>query len=115
MGLDYAEKRAKSYSKGLDRSRIELATPDLFTQQPDCAPRAYAATVGKEYTLSPGDKLGVRLEGEQVVVLRGLDHVATFTNPPAELKAALLSCHGEGCGTVQDSHAMARTAEITVC
>ncbi len=115
MGLDYAEKRAKSYRKGLDNSRIELGTPDLFTQQPDCAPRAYAASVRKGHTLSPGDKLGVRLEGEQVVVLRGLDHVATFTNPTAELKSALVASHGEACGIVQDSHAISRTAEITVC
>jgi len=115
MGLDYAEKRAKSYRKGLDNSRIELGTPGLFTQQPNCMPRAYAATVRSGQTLKPGDKVGVRLDGEQVVVLRGLDHVATFTNPTAELKTALVASYGEGCGIVQDSHAIACTAEITVC
>ena len=115
MGLDYAEKRAKSYRKGLDNSRVELGTPDLFMLQPNCVPRAYAATVRKGTTLMPGDKVGVRLDGEQVVALRGLDHVATFTNPTAELKTALVASYGEGCGTVQDSHAIACTAEITVC
>lgn len=115
MGLDYAEKRAKSYRKGLDNSRVELGTPDLFTQQPNCMPRVYAAIVRKGETLLPGDKVCVRLDGEQVIALRGLDHVATFTHPTPELKVALIDSHGEGCGTVQESHVIACTAEITVC
>lgn len=115
MGIEIAKKRAKSYRKGLDNSRVELGTPTLFTQQPDCIPRAYAVTVRKGRELSPGENLGVRLEGDQVLVLRGLEHVATFNNPSTELKSALVASHGEACGTVQDTHTIARTAEITVC
>lgn len=115
MGIEIAKKRAKSFCKGLDNSRVELGTPTLFTQQPDSVPRAYAATVRKGQELLTGEKLGVRLEGDQVLVLRGLEHVATFRNPPAELKSALVASHGEGCGTVQDTHSIASTAEITVC
>jgi len=115
MGLDFAQKAARGYRKGLDRSRIELGTPTLFTQQPDCVARAYAATVHKGQTLTSGDKLGVRIDGAQVVALRGLTPVATFNNPPAELRDALVASHGVACGTVQDTHDIARTAEITVC
>src|SRR5665213_554887 len=114
MGIEIAQKRAKSFRKGLDNSRIELGTPTLFTQQPDSVQRAYAATVRKGQELSIGEKLGLLLEGDQVLVLRGLDHVATFNSPPAELKSALVASHGEACGTVQDTHDIARTAEITV-
>ena len=34
MGIDFIRKAAKSFRKGLDRRRIELATPNLFTQKP---------------------------------------------------------------------------------
>lgn len=115
MGIEIAKQRAKSFRKGLDNSRIELGTPTLFTQQPDSVPRTYAATVRKGYALATGEKLGVRLDGDQVLVLRGLVHVATFNNPPTDLKSALVASHGEGCGTVHDTHDIASTAEITVC
>jgi hypothetical protein len=34
MGLDFARRAARSFYKGLDRRRIELGTPTLFTQEP---------------------------------------------------------------------------------
>lgn len=114
MGLDFAEKVARSFRKGLDSKRVELGTPTLFSQQPECA-RAYAATMHKGHDLAPGDKLGVRLDGDRVVALRGLTPVATFNNPPADLKQALTESHGVACGTVQDVHDIAKTAEISVC
>ncbi len=43
MGIDFIRKAAPSFRKGLDRRRIELATPTLFTQEPASVPRAYAA------------------------------------------------------------------------
>jgi hypothetical protein len=115
MGIEFIRKAAPSFHKGLDRRRIELATPTLFRQEPACAPRAYAANLGSGQTLTAGEKLGVRLDGQQVVALRGLDQVATFKNPPAELMAALQASHGEACGFVQEVYDIAQMAEITVC
>jgi hypothetical protein len=114
MGIEFIRKAAPAYRKGLDRRRVELSTPTLFTRQPDCAPRAFAARVHKGKTLTPGEKLGICLDGEQVTVLRGLDPVAVFTNPPAELKVALSDAHGEACGQVKEFHDIAGMAEISV-
>jgi hypothetical protein len=115
MGVDFIRKAARSFHKGLDRRRVELATPTLFTQQPEAAPRTYAATVRTGETLTTGEKLGVRLEGECVVALRGLDLIATINRPPADLVAALSASHGEACGIVHQMHDIAQVAEITVC
>jgi hypothetical protein len=115
MGLDFVRKVAKSFHKGLDRDRIGLATLDLFTQYPTFAQRAYAATVHDGQRVSAGDELSVRLEGEQVVLLRGLDLVATVDIPSVELKEALSSSYGEACGTVLQVHTMAHMAEVRVC
>src|SRR5580658_7016081 len=95
---------ARSFHKGLDRRRVELGTPRLFTQEPAAAPRTYAATLRRGRTLMAGEKIGVRLEGAAVVAMRGLDAVATFERPSADLIRALSDSHGEACGVVQQVH-----------
>lgn len=115
MGIDFVRRAARSFHKGLDRRRIELATPNLFSQQPTAAPRSYAANLGTGKSLAEGEKLGVRLDGERVIAMRGLDPVATFDRPPAELVKALAASHGEACGVVKQVHGMAQMAEIDVC
>jgi hypothetical protein len=115
MGVDFIRRAARSFHKGLDRRRIELATPTLFTQQPAAAPRTYAAHVRSGETLTTGEKLGVRLDGDCVVAMRGLDLIATIKSPPADLLAALSASHGEAYGVVHQMHDIAHVAEITVC
>lgn len=115
MGIDFIKKAAPRFRKGLDRRRIELATPTLFTQEPAAAPRAYAAQLRNDKPLAVGDKLGVRLDGHNVLATRGLELIAVFKSPTAELKSALAASFGEACGTVQTIHSVARIVEITVC
>ena len=115
MGLDFIQKAAKSFHKGLDRSRIELATPDLFTQNPDRAPRTYAAQIRPNATLALGEELSVQYRSGMIVMLRGMDIVADFCTPPAELIEALRESYGEACGTVREVYDVADTVEISLC
>lgn len=115
MGLDFISKAAKSFHKGLDRSRIELGTPDLFTQRPDREPRAYAAKIRENTEITPGEDLCVRFQDSKIVAQRGMDIVAEFDAPPSELVEALNESHGEACGTVREVFEIADTAEISVC
>jgi hypothetical protein len=115
MGLDFIRKAAASFRKGLVRRRVELATPTLFTQEPGCAPRAYAANVRGGKRLAVGEKVGVRLVEQRVTAFRGLDPVASFNSPPAELIGAIASSNGEAWGVVQQVHDAAQVAEIAVC
>ena len=115
MGLDFIRKAAKPFRKGLDKSRIDLGTPDLFTRKPDCEPRAYAVTILENRHLSPGDELAVRFEGGKIVAQRGTDIVAAFDSPPEELVEALNESYGEACGTVIEVYEIADAAEVTVC
>ncbi|PYV17558.1 MAG: hypothetical protein DMG21_08010 [Acidobacteria bacterium] len=100
MGLDFAEKVARSFRKGARQQARRIGNAHLFTQQPECS-RAYAATMHKGQEVALGDKLGVRLDGDRVVALRALTPVATFNNPPADSKQALTASHGVACGTVK--------------
>jgi hypothetical protein len=115
MGIDFIRRCAPSFRKGLDRRRVELGTPDLFSRKLEGKPRAYAASVQNGESLKEGDKLCVCLKGDEVLALRGLSPVAQIRNPPAELVSALKSSFGEACGVVQVVHEMARVAEVIVC
>ena len=115
MGIEWIRKIAPRYRKGLDRRRVELGTPGLFTQNPASTPRAYAASLCEGHTLRPGETVGIHLDGENVLALRGLTHVATFRNPNLSLKNALAKSHGEASGTVERSYELARVVEIAVC
>jgi hypothetical protein len=106
MGIDFIRKAAPSFRKGLDRRRIELATPNLFTQEPTSAPRACAAQLRGDKPLAVGEKLGVRLDGQNVLATRGLELVAVFKSPTADLterafsivRGGLWHCSGRSFG-----------------
>lgn len=115
MGLDFVKMAAPSFHKGVDRHRIELGTPTLFTEHPTIAPRTYAAMLCSGQMLKSGEKLGVRFDRERVLVMRGLDIVAIINSPPLDLINALLESYGEACGVIQQVHEIARVAEILVC
>ena len=115
MGVDFINRTKKSFRKGLDRSRTELATPTLFSRDPDQQPRSYKARIRCGRELCADEKVGVRLiEGNQVVAVDGLEVVAEVASPSDELVEALRESHGEACGTVLAVHEMAAVAEIEV-
>jgi len=115
MGIDFIKRTARTFHKGLDWRRIEAAIPRLFTQQPASIPRTYAAQLCAGQKINSGEKLGVRLDGQHVLAMRGLDLVATINSPSAELLKALSDGHGEASAVVHQVHDMARMAEISVC
>jgi len=115
MGLDFIKKAAPDFHKGLDRARLAFGTPGLFRMEPGCVPQAYAVQLRGDQLLQSGEKVGVRLDGQNVVAMRGFELVGIFKNPTPEVKAALVESHGEACGVVQTIHTIARVAEVTLC
>ena len=115
VGVDFINRIKKPFKKGLDRARVELATPHLFTKEPNHQARSYKASIVEGESISEHDTLNVRLmEKNQVVALKGLNVVAELESPPGDLIEGLRESHGEGCGTVLVVHALASVAEIEV-
>lgn len=115
MGVDFVRKIARSFHKGLDRRRIELATPTLFARPVTAAPRRYAVSLQDRQVVCGDEQLGVHLAGDRVVMLRGLLQVGVFERPSAALLDALAESHGEACAIVREVHDLARTAEVELC
>lgn len=116
MGVDFLEAKAKRHRKAWDRAAILLRTPDLLTREPECADRNAVALLLPEKTLSDGEVLVVRVdETGTMIALRGLEPVARFMNPPADLLDALRECaEGIAKGVVQQVNPISRTASIRV-
>jgi hypothetical protein len=115
MGIDFIKKAAPFFRKGVDRDRIQLATPTLFTTPPKCEARTYAVRLRQDKSVREGEKLGVRLSGRQILVLRGIDLVGTLNTQNEPLEKALTESFGEACATVQAVHMIARIAEVSLC
>ena len=95
MGLDFITKAAPDFKKGMDRSRLELATPKVYTQQPNETPPAYSARLTGEDDPDVGEVVGISLQGLQVLVMRGITVIAVLRSPPAFLLDALAKSFGE--------------------
>ena len=116
MGVDFISKAKKAFQKGLDQSRVELGTPNLFSRDPEEALRSYSVTLQGGRKLAPDDQVCVRLQGGgSVVAMDGIEVIGEFDAPPGELVEALEASAGDGCGTVVTMHEVAGVAEITVC
>jgi hypothetical protein len=53
MGIDFIRRSAPTFRKSLDRRRVELGTPDLFSRKLEGKPRAYAASMHDGESLAP--------------------------------------------------------------
>ena len=74
----------------LDRARIELSTPDLFTQEPNCEGRVAAAELDAGAQAAVGDALVASMEGRKLsFFFRCNTPVGRLTCPSAEQTAAL--------------------------
>ena len=115
MGVDFLQKAAPSFRKGRDKARQEMYTPDLFRVQPELTPPTYAASFEKGAKPRQGEALSMRLEGDEVVLRRGIQLIGKLDRPTPELRHALKLSFNEGAGMVHEVHRLSNRAEITAC
>ena len=115
MGSEWERKRAEGYKKRLDKRLIELGTPDLFTQQPERAPRVAAADILDGCLVSPDQPVVIQKIEDRLAVLCGLHEVGQISNPHPEIIDAVRRSFGCAKGIVQVFHKDACIAEISVC
>jgi hypothetical protein len=115
MGSEWERKRAEGYKKRLDKRLVELGTPNLFTQQPERAPRVAAADIVDGASVSPTQDIVIQKIGDRLAVMCGLEEVGQLSNPHAEIVSAVEKSFGMARGVVQVFHEDASIAEISIC
>jgi hypothetical protein len=112
MGLDFIRQHAKPFKRSWDRHRVSLATPTLFSTDPECAPRTAVATL--EQPLEPGSTMLVHAQPSGLAGYQGHALVAVFVNAPPDLVADVERTGGYAEGRVV-SIAGNRVAEVALC
>lgn len=115
MGADFIEKAAPSFKKRWDKARVELATADLFTRQPESAARCAVADLIGDASLNVGDSVTVEIRNGKLVAKIGLTRVAQFPNESGELMRAVEASCSIAKGTIRQVHGLAGVVEISLC
>jgi hypothetical protein len=113
MGADFYDKAAKGFKKSFDRARATLATPDLFTRQPECVTRSVAADMIVPVTV--GERLTIEREGAELIGLRGNKEVIRIKDPTSDQLEAITASCGVAQGVVEQVHELAQVAELSLC
>jgi hypothetical protein len=114
MGIDFISKIAPGFHKSLDRGRVELGTPNLFTVNPERKPRTVCAEVADGCELLPGEQLLVRLVKGILNVERDDQIVAVIRTPPREVIEGVQESHCAVAGTIESINRIAHVADISL-
>jgi len=115
MGSEWERKRAEGFKKRLDKRLVELGTPNLFTQQPERAPRVSAADIADGALVRATQDIVIQKIGDRLAVMCGLQEVGQLSNPHPEIVSAVENSFGVARGIVQVFHQEASIAEISIC
>ena len=115
MGSEWERKRAQGFKKRLDKKLVELGTPNLFTQQPERAPRVAAADIADGASVKAGQDLLIQRIGNRLAVMCGLQEVGQLSKPHSEIISAVENSFGVAKGVVRVFHQEASIAEISRC
>jgi hypothetical protein len=113
MGVDFLKSKAKSFNKGWDLSRVELARKGLFTREPDClATGVVAKMIGTP--LRTGDSVLVRTDGDRLVVVDDLAVRAVFVKPPPDVFDKIRASGGYAKGEIALAMPSLQLVEVTI-
>lgn len=115
MGADFIQKAARAFKRTWDRGRVQLATADLFTREPNSVARTIAGDIVDDARLDEGERLTVELNDQGLVGRRGLRQVLRFDDPPDEILRAVQASCGVALGRVEHVHEVAHVAEVSLC
>lgn len=115
MGSEFLKNTRATFVKSIDTGRVELGTPDLFTQTPQDSPRCAVAKIRPGTKLEAGETLIVEPDGTELVASRGTSEVARFKNPPADILQAVNTKGSVAMGEVQKINSISNTADISIC
>lgn len=114
MGAEELKKRRRTHDKYIDRQRVALATPDLFTLTPENHPRSCVASIAPDATVAIGERFVVEPTETGMLGRRGNSVVLNFAQPPGDILKAVRSGAGVATGEIHHINKLSRTVEVTI-
>ncbi|MBY3468665.1 hypothetical protein HFN80_32580 [Rhizobium laguerreae] len=115
MGIEFLTRARKTITKHIDRMRVELATPDLFTQQPTDLPRCAMLSLRKGAVVEIGDRLVLESTKSSVTAHRNNVAIGNYDNPSADILESLAKTGGTAGGVVRRVMKISGKAEVSLC
>ena len=115
MGIEFLTRTRKTITKHIDRMRVELATPDLFTQKPADLPRCAMLTLKKGAIVEVGDRLVLESTKSSVTAHRNNVAVGNYDNPSADVMESLAKTGGTAGAVVRRVMKISGKAEVSLC
>lgn len=114
MGAEELKKRRRSHDKYIDRQRVALATPDLFTRVPEDQPRSCIAVMAEGMPAKIGDDFILQADKGKLVGCRGNSvHLSSTTAPP-DILQAVSNGAGAAVGEIIRINRLSRTVEVKI-
>lgn len=114
MGAEELKKRRPSHDKYIDRQRVALATPDLFTRTPEDQARSCIASIAPNETVEIGESFVIEPTDIGMLGRRGNSVVLEFARPPDDILKAVRGGAGVATGEVFRINKLSRTVEVTI-
>ena len=115
MGSEFLKKTGRTNAKSLDRGRIELSTPDLFTRTPNEQPRSVVAKLEGGAALKCGEKVIIEPSGNALNAVVGNRTLAVVKDAPPDVVSEITGSCGVARGEVSKVHTLSNTVELTLC
>lgn len=115
MGLDFIRTIAPSFNRVLDRRLVEMHSPKLFSRDMPIVSRTACADICGTATITPGEKVVLRIVKGKVIVQRQNVVIAECPNAPAEFIAHLHAGAGIAEGEIKSLQPISQTVEIGIC
>jgi len=112
MGLDFIRLTAPTHRKSWDRSKIELATPDLLTRHPECKTRSVIAVIDQGYELPKDTKVAVCVRDKQLIVVRENTVVGRVAEPPPDIYKAIDNSGEVALGRIAKVNHLSGTVDV---
>lgn len=115
MGIEFLTRTRTTIRKHIDRKRVQLATPDLFTEQPTNQPRCAMISLQQGAAVKEGDRLIIELHKTSITARRDNSVVGVYENPNSEVLTNLANSGGTAGGIVRRVLKLSGKAEVSLC
>ena len=114
MGAEELKKRRASHDKYIDRQRVALATPDLFTRMPDDQPRSFIAVMENGIAPAVGrDHILQADKGKLMGCIGNSVHFLAASAPP-DILQAIDAGAGIAVGEIIRVNPISNTVEVKI-
>lgn len=115
MGAEFLSRTRPTIRKHIDKQRVALATPGLFSVTPGEQPRISVATISAGATVTGGETVIVEVQNGAAKLRRGNVVVGALDNPSVQIITTIENSGGAATGIVQRVHSLSGKADVTLC